>query len=140
MPNLWLHPAPMNSFTSKGNRVVLYFNPTNLIIKFIAIVSLVLVLISFGVGYQLGTPTSNLSAIHPKDTKESFTEVEETEDEKEAEDDDDDDDEELEDIPDGDLGSVSAGFIEPCKLVRPLNNLSLKFDWYRFWLFVQILK
>ena len=81
--------------------------------------SLVLALISFGVGYQLGTPTSNLSAIHPKDTKESFIEVEEAEDEKEAEDE--DDDEELEDIPDGDLGSVSAGFIESCKLVRPLN-------------------
>ena len=37
---------------------------------------------------------------------------------EEAEDENIDEDEELEDIPDGDLGSISAGFLEPCKLVR----------------------
>ena len=37
---------------------------------------------------------------------------------EEAEDENVDEDEELEDIPDGDLGSISAGFLEPCKLVR----------------------
>lgn len=56
-------------------------------------------LVFLGIGYQLGTRASNPVS-------------------EEAEDENEDDDDELEAIADGDLGSISAGFLEPCKLVR----------------------
>lgn len=68
-----------------------------------------------GVGYHLGTLTSSNPAATPSaDTKEPILEPKE---EEKAEDVNKDEDEELEDIPEGDLGSISAGFLEPCKLV-----------------------
>jgi PTH2 family peptidyl-tRNA hydrolase len=74
-------------------------------------VGLALVLTSLGIGYQLGTlNNSNPPSI---DIPEPKGTAEKAEDEKV-----DEDDEELEDISDGDLGSISAGFLEPCKLVR----------------------
>ena len=78
---------------------------------------LALVLTSLGIGYQLGTlSNSNPAATPSNDTKEFIPEprkkVEKTEDENL------DDDEDEEDTSDGDLGSISAGFLEPCKLVR----------------------
>jgi PTH2 family peptidyl-tRNA hydrolase len=64
-------------------------------------------------GYQLGTLSNSNPVVTPSnDTKECIPEMAETEDENV------DEDEDLEDISDGDLGSISAGFLEPCKLVR----------------------
>lgn len=64
-------------------------------------------------GYQLGTLSNSNPVVTPSnDTKECITDIAETEDENV------DEDEDLEDISDGDLGSISAGFLEPCKLVR----------------------
>ena len=75
---------------------------------------LALVLTSLGLGYQLGTLSNGNSAVTPSiDPKPEPKESAEK-----AEDENVDEDEELEDIADGDLGSISAGFLEPCKLVR----------------------
>ena len=82
------------------------------------IVGVALVLISLRIGYQLGTLTrSNLAS---KDTEEPISEPKEETGKAEDvnEDEDEDEDEGLDDIPDGDLASISAGFLEPCKLVR----------------------
>lgn len=77
----------------------------------IVIVGLVLIFTSFGVGYQFGTlSSSNPTPAPSEDKKESIPEPKEEAGKTE--------DEELEDIPDGDMGSISAGFLEPCKLVR----------------------
>ena len=74
---------------------------------------LALVLTSLGIGYQLGT--LNQAVTPSNDTKKNIPEPKEkTEDENVDE----DEGEELEDISDGDLGSISAEFLEPCKLVR----------------------
>lgn len=95
---------------------------THPFIQFLVIVGLVLVLTSLGIGYQLGTLTSNPPATFgPKEsTIKPRKEAEEAEDQNQDE----DEDEELEDITDGDLGSISAGFFEPCKLVRLLMTIS----------------
>ena len=69
---------------------------------------------SIGVGYQLGAlsirdkPTStNESSATITEREALLANVEEEQDE----------DEDAEGIPDGDLSAVSAGFLEPCKLV-----------------------
>lgn len=72
---------------------------------------LVLILASFGVGYQLGCTSTAVG------TKKSIPEREKEAEKVKEEKDDDDEDEGSEDILDGDLGSISAGFLEPCKLV-----------------------
>ena len=78
---------------------------------------LALVLASLGVGYQLGTLTSSNPAVTlSENTKEPIPGPKEEA--QNAEGASEDEDEELEDILDGDLGSISAGFHEPCKLVR----------------------
>ena len=84
-------------------------------------VGLALVLTSFGIGYQLGTLSNSNPAVTPSnDTKleECIQGPKEMAEKTENENVDEDEDEELEDISDGDLGSISAGFLEPCKLVR----------------------
>ena len=100
---------------------------------------LALVLSSLGIGYQLGTLSNSNPAVTPtNDTKPEPKERAEAEDENVDDDDDD------EDISDGDLGSISAGFLEPCKLVRLIIRgiyyITFPFNWHRFWLFVRILK
>ena len=81
---------------------------------------LALVLTSLGIGYQLGTLSNGTPAVTPSnDPKEIIPEHKEKA-EDENIDEDEDEDEELEDISDGDLGSITAGFLEPCKLVRPI--------------------
>ena len=71
------------------------------------------------IGYQLGTLSNSNPAVKPSnDTKEFIPERKEKA--EKAKDEDLDDDEEEESISDGDLGSISAGFLEPCKLVRPI--------------------
>ena len=78
---------------------------------------LALAIASLGIGYQLGTLSNCNPAVTPSnDTKEFIPEPKEIAEKAEGENV--DEDEELEDIPDGDLGSISAGFLEPCKLVR----------------------
>ena len=77
---------------------------------------LALVLASLGIGYQVGTLSNSIPAVTSfSDTKEFIPEPKEK---VEGENIDEDEGEELEDISDGDLGSISAGFLEPCKLVR----------------------
>ena len=82
--------------------------------------SLALVLASLGLGYQLGT----LSKSNPVVTPSNDTKPEPKERAEKAENvnEDEDEDEDLEDISDGDLGSISAGFLEPCKLVRLITR------------------
>ena len=80
---------------------------------------LALFLTSLGIGYQLGTlSNSNPAVTHSDDTKECIPEPKEVAEKAEDENLDEDEDEKLEDTSDGDLGSISAGFLEPCKLVR----------------------
>ena len=72
---------------------------------------------SIGIGYQLGA--LSIRDI-PTSTDESSATITEREAhlanvEKEQ-----DEDEDAEGIPDGDLSAVSAGFLEPCKLVFTL--------------------
>ena len=107
---------------------------------------LALILTSLGIGYQLGTLSnlnSNLAVTPSNDKKECISELKEM---AEKAEDETVEDEELEDISDGDLGSISAGLLEPCKLVRLIIHepiiyfMTLPFNWFRFWLFVQILK
>lgn len=75
---------------------------------------LALVLSSLGIGYQLGTlSNSNPAVTHTNDTKSDPEERA-----VKAEDGNVDNDDDEEDISDGDLGSIAAGFLEPCKLVR----------------------
>jgi len=82
------------------------------------IVGLVLALTSLGVGYQLGTLTSSNSAATPSGhAKEPVPQPKEEAENAENANEDEDEDEELGDIADGDLASISAGFLEPCKLV-----------------------
>lgn len=102
---------------------------------------LALILTSLGIGYQLGTLSNSNPTVTPSnDAKKIISEPKEMT--EKAEDENIDEDEELEDIPDGDLGSISAGFLEPCKLVRLIIRgiYHLLFNWHRFWLFVRILK
>ena len=81
--------------------------------------SLALVLTSLGIGYQLGTLSNSNPAVTPSnDTTECIPEPKEMAEKTEDENVDEDEDEDSEDVSDGDLGSISAGFLEPCKLVR----------------------
>jgi peptidyl-tRNA hydrolase, PTH2 family len=104
-------------------------------------VGLALVLTSLGIGYQLGSLSNSNPAVTPSnDTKECIPEPKEMTEKAEDENVDEDEDEELEDIADGDLGSISAGFLEPCKLVHLITYfITFPSNWHRFWLFVQIL-
>ena len=83
---------------------------------------IVLSLASIGLGFQLGQSTLahlNSKAQQQKSEsdaavlKELVEEEERREREREA----------AEDLPDGDLAAVSAGFLEPCKMVRLLMDL-----------------
>jgi PTH2 family peptidyl-tRNA hydrolase len=79
--------------------------------------ALILSLSSLGIGYELGSfttarsrsraQTSTPTQVQPLPEK---VELEETKTEEK-------DEESAEDIPDGDLAAVSAGFLEPCKMV-----------------------
>jgi len=90
---------------------------------------LVLSVASIGLGYELGLGAlSNFNSKAQKQQDESdaaalkeFAEEEERrEREREA----------AEVVPDGDLAGVSAGFLEPCKMVRLLINLMKPGVWY----------
>lgn len=68
---------------------------------------------SAALGYYLGRRTSALEKHVSSETRPATEEQEE-----QTQEDDDDNDEEEEDIADGDLSSISAGFMEQCKMVR----------------------
>jgi PTH2 family peptidyl-tRNA hydrolase len=69
-----------------------------------------------GIGYQVGTLSNSdpLAAV----TRSDDTKPEPKERAEDENVDGNEDGDEVEDISDGDLGSISAGFLEPCKLVR----------------------
>ncbi|KAF9480463.1 peptidyl-tRNA hydrolase II [Pholiota conissans] len=80
--------------------------------------ALILSLSSLGIGYELGLFTAARSRSKsqlPVPTQDgSLPEKAEV---QEADSDDKEDEESAEDIPDGDLATISAGFLEPCKMV-----------------------
>lgn len=80
---------------------------------YLVVLGLVLSLTSIGVGYQLGSLTeSHGTSSIKKDEPSSPSQ------EQESEQNDEEDNLEDDGIPDGDLAAVSAGFLEPCKMVR----------------------
>jgi peptidyl-tRNA hydrolase, PTH2 family len=97
-------------------------------------VGLALVLSSLGIGYQLGTLSNSNPAVTPSNDTKPEPKLEEIA--EKAEDENVDDDEDEEEISDGDLGSISAGFLEPCKLVRLIIRgfyfITFPFNWHRF--------